>query len=60
MNRHTGMVLIDIEKAFDSIWHQGLLFKLIKLDFPEYFKCVIGLYLLDREAYEQFDNVKSQ
>ena len=25
---------IDLEKAFDSLWHQGLIFKLLQLNFP--------------------------
>lgn len=33
--RSTGMVLIDIEKAFDSVWHDGLIFKLDKMDAPD-------------------------
>ncbi|GFU81831.1 RNA-directed DNA polymerase from mobile element jockey [Trichonephila clavipes] len=30
----TGILFLDIAKAFDKIWHDGLLFKLIRLDFP--------------------------
>uniref|UniRef100_A0ABD2WNT4 Reverse transcriptase domain-containing protein n=1 Tax=Trichogramma kaykai TaxID=54128 RepID=A0ABD2WNT4_9HYME len=26
----TGAILVDLQKAFDSVWHHGLLFKLIK------------------------------
>lgn len=34
--RSTGMVLLDIEKAFDSIWHDGLLYKMHLFGFPNY------------------------
>ncbi|GFU06752.1 probable RNA-directed DNA polymerase from transposon X-element [Trichonephila clavipes] len=30
----TGILFQDIAKAFDKIWHDGLLIKLIRLDFP--------------------------
>ncbi|GFU04479.1 reverse transcriptase domain-containing protein [Trichonephila clavipes] len=30
----TGILFLDIAKAFDKIWHEGLLIKLIRLDFP--------------------------
>lgn len=38
----TGACLIDFEKAFDSIWIQGLIYKLIKYGFP--FHLVILLF----------------
>lgn len=34
-NQCTGACLIDLEKAFDTVWIEGLLFKLIKKKFPE-------------------------
>ncbi|GFT97091.1 probable RNA-directed DNA polymerase from transposon X-element [Trichonephila clavipes] len=30
----TGILFLDIVKAFDKIWHEGLILKLIRLDFP--------------------------
>lgn len=44
----TGMILLDVEKAFDSVWHEGLLHKLIKLEVPQCLVKVIQNYLRDR------------
>lgn len=47
--RHsTGVVLLDIEKAFDSIWHNGLIFKLQKYGFPLYIIKTIKSFLENR------------
>jgi hypothetical protein len=32
-NMSTAAVLLDIEKAFDTRWHNGLLYKLSKMNF---------------------------
>lgn len=42
------MVLIDIEKAFDRVWHNGLLFKLIKTRTPKYIIKIISSFLNSR------------
>jgi hypothetical protein len=33
-NMSTAAVFLDIEKAFDTTWHPGLLYKLSELEFP--------------------------
>lgn len=35
-NNFVGAALIDLEKAFDSVWLEGLLYKLCQKKFPEY------------------------
>lgn len=44
----TAMILLDIEKAFDSVWHNGLIFKLKTLGFPLYLIRLIQSFLADR------------
>lgn len=35
-NQCVGVCLIDLEKAFDTVWHEGLIFKLIQKKFPQH------------------------
>ena len=37
LHKHTVMILLDIEKAYDTVWIHGLLFKFITLKFPTHF-----------------------
>ena len=46
--KHTGMVLLDTEKAYDTIWLNGLLFKLISLHLPDYLLFFLKSYLEGR------------
>lgn len=52
-NKHfkksTGVVLLDIEKAFDSIWHDGLINKLIKMKLPRYLIRIIQAFIKHRQ-----------
>jgi hypothetical protein len=32
----TGVVLLDVAKAFNTVWVEGLLYKLTILNFPSY------------------------
>ena len=35
-NQRVAVCLIDLEKAFDTVWIPGLTYKMIKKNFPEY------------------------
>ena len=50
MRRSTGMLLLDIEKAFDSIWHNGLLYKSQQFRYPEYIIHTVKNFLQSRKC----------
>jgi hypothetical protein len=43
--RLTGTVFLDVAKAFDTVWIDGLLYKLTLLNFPSYIVHTISSYL---------------
>lgn len=47
-SQSTGMVLLDIKAAFDSVWHEGLIYKLNLLNFPPQIIKIIRSFLSDR------------
>lgn len=49
-NKSTAMVLLDLRKAFDSVWHDGLVHKLINFKYPTYLTKLVQSYLVDRRA----------
>ena len=55
----TGAALLDIEKAFDSVWHKGLIAKLSRFNFPIYIVKIIQNYLSDRTLQVSYQNGKS-
>lgn len=59
LNESTGMFLLDIEKAFDTVWHAGLLHKLVKLELPISMVKLIQSYLRNRKFMVHIGNVKS-
>jgi hypothetical protein len=48
-NMSTAAVLLDIEKAFDTTWHPGLLYKLHKLKMSTYIIKLIISFLSERQ-----------
>jgi hypothetical protein len=48
-NMATAAVFVDIEKAFDTTWHSGLLYKLLELEFSTSFIKAIASFLTDRK-----------
>jgi endonuclease/exonuclease/phosphatase family metal-dependent hydrolase len=50
-NKSTGLVTLDLEKAFDSVWHDGLLHKLSELKTPLPLLGIISSYLNERQSF---------
>jgi hypothetical protein len=48
-NKSTAAVFLDIEKAFDTTWQPGLLYKLSKLQFSTSFIKLIGSFISQRK-----------
>ena len=44
----TGAVLLDVEKAFDSVWHNGLKYKLLHLGIPTKMVRVLSSFINSR------------
>ncbi|GFT98487.1 RNA-directed DNA polymerase from mobile element jockey [Trichonephila clavipes] len=55
----TGILFLDIAKAFDKIWHDGLLIKLVRLDFPPPLIKSIHSFLSDRSFRVRVDKTLS-
>ena len=51
---------IDFSKAFDSVWHPTLFYKLISAGLPPCFACWTQSFLSDRRASVVFQNHKSR
>ena len=59
LRQSTGMFLLDIEKAFDTVWHDGLLHKLVNLDIPLDLVKLIKSYLTNRTFSVSIGNTQS-
>jgi hypothetical protein len=49
--KSTGMVFLDVEKAFDSVWHAGLLHKLLISNCRLYLAKIIASFLSGRSFH---------
>lgn len=47
----TAMTLLDVEKAFDSVWHDALVHKLMLYNFPMYLIKMIVSFLENRVSF---------
>ena len=51
---------LDIEKAFDSVWREGLLFKIRQMEFPSHLVSMIYSFLQNRHFFIQLQQTKSE
>lgn len=58
-HRSVGVVSLDVASAFDSVWHDGLLHKLINIDLDAHLTRLIASWLTDRQFFVQMGSRKS-
>ena len=51
----TALLNIDLEKAFDSIWVQGLLYKLEPVNLTQSLPCIISSFLGNRKGFNDIN-----
>ena len=52
--RLTGAIFLDVPKALDTVWVDGLVYKLTSLNFPSYLVKIITFYLSGRTFEASF------
>jgi len=57
--RLTGAVFLDVAKAFDTVWINGLLYKLTLLNLPSYIVHIISSYIRDKTFKASFQTATS-
>lgn len=58
-NKLTGILLLDIEKAFDTVCHKALIYKMELAKIPIEFIRIVNSYLLKREFLVVHDGYES-
>ena len=55
-----NLILRDVSKAFDKVWHTGLQYKILQLGLPKLYEKILCDYITDRKAYIQIGNFEGQ
>ena len=56
---HSCALFMDINKAFDSVWHKGILFKLWRLKTPKFLLYMVHEFLFERSLKLKVNNCTS-
>lgn len=59
VSKPTGAIFFDISKAFDKVWHNGLILKLVRLGTPNQLTSLIAAYLENRTFQTYIDGTLS-
>lgn len=57
--KYVASAFLDFQQAFDKVWHDGLIFKLKKLGFPQYIVGILKSFLENRTFCVKLDNFYS-
>jgi hypothetical protein len=57
---HAAVVFFDIKAAFDSVWYDGLIYKIYNLRLPIYLTRFIISFLERRTASTEIENIVSR
>ncbi|GBP40816.1 Probable RNA-directed DNA polymerase from transposon BS [Eumeta japonica] len=57
--KRTVAVFFDVAKAFDRVWHAGLIYKLYQMNVPDRLILIIHHYLTDRQFMFKHENTYS-
>ncbi|KAG5666233.1 hypothetical protein PVAND_017809 [Polypedilum vanderplanki] len=55
-----GLITLDVEKAFDRVWYNGIIFKMIKLNFNTNIIKIVNSFLRNRSFHVAISNKVSQ
>ena len=58
--QHSAAILFDIKAAFDSVWHDGLIYKLNDFRLPSYIINYLTSFLHNRTAAIEIENILSR
>ena len=59
MKIFSAAVFMDVEKAFDKVWHDGLILTLIKMGLPKIYIRYIKSFISQRYMYFKIQNIES-
>lgn len=59
-NKSSALTLLDLEKAFDSVWHEALLHKLKAHEFPPFLLKIVSSFLTNRVSHVVVKGIKSK
>lgn len=58
--QRTGIIFLDIAKAFDKVWHKGLIIKMKNFEIPTAYIKLVSNYLKDRKYQVELNGSFSQ